>query len=146
MADSPTRFFDPTGQRFGIPTYPWGWVHHFDTDLGTKAQLRKENLSIAGLEVAAQIMWVSARSTRRDGIRTASLYRPSLARKVRPMTPAQERALSRAHLARHTCTECGHIWDFYLPTGNGRMCPDSFGCAASASLAAEFEDLMAVAA
>lgn len=146
MAASPTRFFDPTGDRFGIPTYPWGWSKYFDPDLGTKAQLREQGLSIAGLEVAAQIMWVSARSTRRDGIRTAALYRPSLARKVRPMTVAQQRALNRAHLARHTCTECGQVWDFYLPTGNGRMCPPSFGCAASESLVNAFEDLMAVAA
>lgn len=146
MATSPTRFFDPDGSRYGIPTYPWGWSKHFDTDLGTKAQLREQGLSIAGLEVVAQLMWASNRAGSRNGVRTANLYRPSLARPVRPMTPAQERALNRAHLARHTCTECGHIWDFYLPTGNDRQCPPSFGCAASASLVAEFEDLMAVAA
>lgn len=146
MAASALRFFDPTGNRYGIPTYPWGWVRHFDTDLGTKAQLRKDNLSIAGLEVAAQIMWVSSRSTRRDGTRTANLYRPSLAREVRPLTPAQERALARAHLARHTCTECERVWDVYLPTSNGRMCPPPFGCEEIEAPEAEFERALAVAA
>lgn len=146
MPRSPIRFLDPAGTRLGIPTYPWGWSKHFDPDLGTKAQLRKAGLSIAGLEVVAQLMWASRRAGSRNGVRTANLYRPSLARLVRPLTPAQERALARAHLARHTCTECDRIWDFYLPTGNGRMCPPSFGCAASESLLAEFEDLMAVAA
>ena len=139
-------FLDPTGAKFGVPTFPWGWSHTFDPDLRTKAQLREEGLSIAGLEVAGQLMWRSTRAGSRNGVRTAHLYQRSLARPVRPLTPAQERALTRAHLARHTCAECGRVWDFYLPTGNGRQCPNSFGCAASESLVAEFEDLMAVAA
>lgn len=146
MAPSPTRFLDPDGSRFGIPTYPWGWAQHFDPDLGTKKQLRARGLSIAGLDVVAQLMWVSSRSRRRDGVRTAALYRPSLARPVRPLTPAQERALNRAHLARHTCRDCDRVWDFYLPTSNGRQCPPPAGCAAVESPEREFERLVAVAA
>ena len=146
MATSMHPFLDPAGSRFGVPTFPWGWSHVFDPDLRTKAQLRAEGLSIGGLEVAAQLMWASTRAGSRNGVRTAYLYRRSLARPVRPLTPAQERALNRAHLARHTCTACGHIWDFYLPTSNGGQCPDSFGCAASESLVDAVEDLMAVAA
>lgn len=125
---SPPRFLDLDGSRYGIPTYPWGWAKHYDPDLGTKKQLREQGLSIAGLDVVAQIMWVSSRSTRLDGIRTANLYRPSLARPVRPMTPAQERALARAHMARHTCAECERVWDVYLPTSRGRTCPPPWGC------------------
>lgn len=129
MATSMHPFLDPTGTRFGVPTYPWGWSHTFDPDLRTKAQLREEGLSIAGLEVAAQLMWRSTRAGSRNGVRTAYLYRRSLARPVRPLTPAQERALNRAHLARHTCRGCGRVWDVYLPTSNGRMCPPPAGCA-----------------
>ncbi|WP_211719444.1 RRQRL motif-containing zinc-binding protein [Nocardiopsis sp. MG754419] len=146
MPPAPTRFLDLDGSRFGIPTYPWGWSKHFDPDLGTKAQLRAQGLSIAGLEVAAQLMWASTRSPRRDRVRTANLYRPSLARPVRPMTPAQERALSRAHLARHTCSECGRVWDVYLPTSNGRQCPPPAGCRSFEAPEREFGRSVAVAA
>lgn len=128
MTASPTRFLDPTGDRYGIPTYPWGWSKHFDPDLGTKAQLREAGLSIAGLEVVAQLMWASRRAGSINGVRTASLYRPSLARPVRALTPAQERALARAHLARHICRDCGQLWDFYLPTSNGGCCPPPWRC------------------
>ena len=119
-------YYDPTGSRHGVPTYPWGWAP--TEDLRTKAQLRQEGLSIAGLEVAAQIMWRSRRAGARNGMRTASLYRRSLARPVRPLTPAQERSLARALMARHTCKDCGRLWDFCLPTGNGGMCPGPAGC------------------
>ncbi|WP_201294723.1 MULTISPECIES: RRQRL motif-containing zinc-binding protein [unclassified Nocardiopsis] len=132
-------YYDPTGSRHGLPTYPWGWVG--DPDLRTKAQLRAEGLSIAGLEVAAQIMWRSNRAGNRNGVRTAALYRRSLARPVRPLTPAQERALARAELARHTCRDCGRVWEFCLPTSNDRCCPD--GCA---TFEAPEADALAVAA
>jgi hypothetical protein len=117
-------YYDPTGSRHGVPTYPWGWVP--DPDLRTKAQLRAEGLSTAGLEVAAQIMWRSRRAGHRAGTRTASLYRRSLARPVRPLTPGQQRALARALLARHTCRECGRLWEVCLPTSTGGCCPT--GC------------------
>lgn len=126
MAASPFRFLDTTGARYGIPTYPWGWSKHFDPDLATKAQLRQRGLSIAGLEVVAQLMWASRRAGSIRGVRTAALYRPSLARPVRPLTPAQERSLARALLARHTCRDCERVWEVCLPTGNGGRCPD--GC------------------
>ncbi|MBB5495812.1 RRQRL motif-containing zinc-binding protein [Nocardiopsis metallicus] len=139
------RFLDPAGSRYGVPTYPWGWSAVFDSDLATKSQLRREGLSTAGLEVAAQIMWRSNRAGNRSGVRTAALYRRSLARPVRPLTPAQERALARAHLARHTCTACGRLWDLYLPTGNGRRCPPPFGCE-QIEAPEGFEHVLAVAA
>ncbi len=123
---TPHPFYDPTGSRHGVPTYPWGWAR--DPDLRTKAQLRDEGLSIAGLEVAAQIMWRSTRAGNRNGVRTAALYRRSQARPVRPLTPAQERSLARALLARHTCRDCGRLWEVCLPTGNGGCCPPPWGC------------------
>lgn len=139
-------YLDPTGRKFGVPTFPWGWSAHYDSDLRTKAQLRKEDLSIAGLEVAGQLMWASRRAGNRGGVRTANLYRRSLARPVRPLTPAQERALARAHLARHTCTRCGRLWDVYLPTGNGGQCPPPWGCAETEASEVGFEHALAVAA
>jgi hypothetical protein len=117
---------DPDGSRYGVPTYPWGWSRVFDPDLATKSQLRREGLSIAGLEMAAQLMWASNRAGSVRGVRTAALYRRSQARPVRPLTPRQERALNRALLARHTCRDCERLWPWCLPTGNGGRCPD--GC------------------
>ncbi|WP_017584312.1 RRQRL motif-containing zinc-binding protein [Nocardiopsis valliformis] len=145
MATSNVRFLDPTGAKYGIPTFPWGWSALFNADLRTKAQLRAEGLSIAGLEVAAQLMWRSSRAGNRNGVRTAHLYHRSLARPVRPLTPAQERALARAHLARHTCTRCERVWDVYLPTSNGRQCPPPFGCE-QIEAPEGFEHALAVAA
>nr|WP_281388870.1 RRQRL motif-containing zinc-binding protein [Nocardiopsis algeriensis] len=119
-------FLDLTGERFGVPTFPWGWSRLFDPDLRTKAQLRAEGLSIAGLEVAGQLKWRSNRAGNIGGVRTANLYRRSLARPVRPLSPARERSLARAYLARCTCTSCGELHPYCLPTGNGRRCPQ--GC------------------
>src|SRR5699024_7268849 len=88
-----TRFYDPTGQRFGIPTYPRGLA---PAGLATRTQLRELGLRPGGQEPAAQLAWAtrSRCGGARDGYRIAWLYYIHLARPVRPMTPAKERALA----------------------------------------------------
>ena len=117
-------FHDPEGTRHGIPTYP---RHLAPAGLATRYQLRNLGLRPGGQDPAAQLMWRSRAGGSRDGVRIAWLYYVHLALPVRPMTPAKERALAKAMLARHTCTGCGEIHEYCLPTGNGRMCPT--GCA-----------------
>src|SRR5690625_4858564 len=122
-----TRFYDPFGQRFGIPTYPKNLAPSH-LDLRTRSQLRELGLRPGGQEPVAQIAWASRSGGSRDGVRVAYLYHTHLARPVRPMTPARERALARAHLARHTCRDCGELHPYCLPTSLGGTCPPGTGC------------------
>ena len=130
-----SRFWDPTGEKYGIPTYP---RHLAPVGLATRSQLRTLGLRPGGQEPAAQLAWRtrSRCGGARDGYRVAWLYYVHLARPVRPMTPAKERALARAYLARCTCTECGLLHEYCLPTSLGRVCPPGTGCATGADLAA----------
>ena len=130
-----TRFYDPTGQRFGIPTYPRGLA---PAGLATRSQLRELGLRPGGQEPAAQLAWAtrSRCGGAREGYRIAWLYYIHLARPVRPMTPARERALAKALLARHTCRTCGELHEYCLPTSLGRTCPPGTGCAVDVRLAA----------
>lgn len=116
-------FYDPAGRRYGVPTWPWGMA---PAGLATRTQLRSRGLRPGGQEIAAQVRW----RTRSGRVRTAHLYRAELALPVRPMTPARERALARAMLARHTCRSCGELHDYCLPTSLGGTCPPGTGCAA----------------
>ncbi|GAA1108302.1 RRQRL motif-containing zinc-binding protein [Kitasatospora arboriphila] len=89
---------DPDGRHHGgLPTYPWRWAP--PGDLATRRQLRAEGLRPAGQAPAAQVVC-------RRGKRIAYLYRRSLARPVRLMTPARAAALERAMAARQTCPVC----------------------------------------
>ena len=74
--------FDPAGERFGIPTYPWRMA---PDGYATRRQLRTRGLRPGGQTVAGQIL----RPRRRRPPLTAYLYRVDLARPVRPMTPAR---------------------------------------------------------
>ncbi|MBB4929188.1 hypothetical protein F4561_005610 [Lipingzhangella halophila] len=119
---SPARFLDPTGQRYGIPTYPWGWAFTFDADLATRTQLAALGLRPNGQEAAAQLMWRSRRAGH-SGVRTALLYRISRAKPKRPMTPGRERAVALALRARRTCPTCGLVFNYCIPTSLGQ-CPN----------------------
>ncbi|WP_431680139.1 RRQRL motif-containing zinc-binding protein [Kitasatospora sp. KL5] len=107
------RFWDPHGERFGLPTYPWRMAP--DGYL-TRRQLRRRGLRPGGQPVAAQILW---RSRRTNGMRAAHLYRTCLAKPVRPMTPARAAALAAANRARRTCPVCGRDAGYVLPTHLG---------------------------
>ncbi|TQE38127.1 RRQRL motif-containing zinc-binding protein [Streptomyces ipomoeae] len=100
--------FDPTGERFGIPTYPWRYA---PDDLATRRQLRVRGLRPGGQDIAAQIL----RPRRRREPLTAYLYRVDLARPVRPMTPARWAALAKANAARRRCPECGRDAGYVIP-------------------------------
>ncbi|MET9176741.1 RRQRL motif-containing zinc-binding protein [Kitasatospora aureofaciens] len=122
------RFWDPQGERFGgIPTYPWQMA---PADLLTRRQLRARGLRPGGQDVVAQIMWRSRRST--SGVRVAYLYRPDLAKPVRPMTEGRHRALAAALAARRTCPACGRDAGYVLPAHLGVCLP----CADAMDLAA----------
>lgn len=100
--------FDPDGERFGIPTYPWRYA---PDDLATRRQLRVRGLRPGGQEIAAQIL----RPRRRGEPLTAYLYLVDLARPVRPMTPARWAALAKANAARRRCPECGRDAGYVIP-------------------------------
>ncbi|MDU8996226.1 RRQRL motif-containing zinc-binding protein [Streptomyces mirabilis] len=104
--------FDPTGERFGIPTYPW---RHAPDDLATRRQLRIRGLRPGGQEVAAQLF----RPRRRREPLTAYLYRVDLALPVRPMTPGMWRAHAAMMRARRRCPECGRDAGYVIPTSLG---------------------------
>ncbi|MEU1627360.1 RRQRL motif-containing zinc-binding protein [Streptomyces sp. NPDC020096] len=106
--------FDPAGERFGIPTYPWRCA---PDDLATRRQLRSRGLRPGGQDVAAQIL----RPRRRREPLTAYLYRVDLARPVRPMTPGRRAALIKANTARRTCPRCRRDAGYTIPTSLG-MC------------------------
>jgi hypothetical protein len=106
--------FDPAGERFGIPTYPWRYA---PDDLATRRQLRIRGLRPGGQDIAAQIL----RPRRRREPLTAYLYRVDLARPVRPMTPARWAALAKANAARRRCPECDRDAGYVIPPTLG-MC------------------------
>ncbi|MEV6488553.1 RRQRL motif-containing zinc-binding protein [Actinoplanes sp. NPDC051633] len=98
-------FYDPAGQRFGIPTYPFG----FGPDgLLTRRQLRDKGLRPGGQTVAAQLMW-------RRGQRVAYLYRIDLAKPKRTATTAQLAALDKANRAKRVCPVCDRLKPYQIP-------------------------------
>lgn len=99
------RFDDPTGARFGVPTFNY---RHAPRGLATRRQLAAKGLTPGRQGIAAQILW-------RRGRRRAFLYREDLARPKREATPAQMRAIMRAWVALSTCPTCGREFDHYIP-------------------------------
>jgi hypothetical protein len=114
--EDPMVFYDPTGERYGIPTYPFKFA---PDGLATVRQLRAEGLRPGGQTVVAQLMW-------RRGKRHAYLYRIDLAKPKRQATPAQLAALDKALLARRTCGDCGQLKPYYIPRRTG-ACLDCTG-------------------
>jgi hypothetical protein len=104
-----SKFFDPTGSRYGFPTFPY---QSAPTGLATRRQLRADGLRPAGQPVIAQILW-------RGGKRVAFLYRRDLAAPKRTATPAQRDAIAKALTARRTCNVCGSVRDYYIPRRTG---------------------------
>jgi hypothetical protein len=117
MSTAYAEVYDPTGQRHGIPTYPWKWAPE---GLATRRQLRAEGLRPGGQEPAAQVMRLRRRG--REPL-VAYLYRTDLAKPVRPMTPGKWAALAAAMRARRTCPECRRDCGFCISTSLGMCWP-----------------------
>jgi len=116
------RFYDPTGSRYGIPTYPWRMA---PDGLATKRQLAARGLRPGGAAVAAQVMW-----QQRRGVGVAYLYQVAEAKPKRTPTAGNLRAVAAMLAARSTCQVCRLTFDYCLPVG--RVClhcaePDRYG-------------------
>ncbi len=114
------EFYDPDGDRFGLPTYPYHWA---PTELATRRQLRAAGLHPGRQPIAGQILW-----RRRKQQRVAYLYDIAKAKAKRPLSPAQLAAVARALLARRTCTTCEQVKPYYIPRRYGE-CLDCAGVA-----------------
>ncbi|MFG1976449.1 RRQRL motif-containing zinc-binding protein [Nonomuraea fuscirosea] len=107
-----TRFWDPSGRRYGIPTYP---RKKTPTHLRTLRQLAAEGLRPGGQEPQAQVLWCS-RVPGPPRVRAEYLYDVRLALPKR--TPSRRTRATRANA--RTCTEClGHNLPLHLG-----VCPD----------------------
>jgi hypothetical protein len=102
-------FYDPTGARYGRPTYPYRMA---PTDLATTRQLLARGLRPGRQPVAAQILW-------RKGKRVAFLYRIDAAQPKLTPTAAQLAALAKAMTKRRTCPTCDQVKPYCIPTRYG---------------------------
>lgn len=109
------RFDDPTGQRYGIPTFNF---RSAPTGLATRRQLTTAGLRPGGQQPCAQILW-------RRGQRVAYLYDINKALPKRKATAAQLVALQKALRARRICRTCGNEKNYYIPLRYG----ECLGCA-----------------
>lgn len=109
---TPADCFDPTGERFGIPTYPWRCA---PDGYATRRQLRARNLRPGGQVIAAQAL----RPRRRREPLTAYLYRVDLARPVRPMSEAMWLAHGAMMRARRRCPDCQQDAGYVIPISLG---------------------------
>jgi hypothetical protein len=105
------EFYDPTGSRYGFPTFPF---HYAPDTLATRRQLRAEGLCPNGYDPVAQILWRHRRQ-----VRIAHLYRRDLAAPKRIATPAQLAVIAKMLRARRTCRHCGQLRDYYIPRSTG---------------------------
>ncbi|MGW4421927.1 RRQRL motif-containing zinc-binding protein [Streptosporangium sp. NPDC004631] len=116
------RFWDPTGAKYGIPTYPWRMS---PAHLLTLRQLAAAGLRPGGQGVQAQILWASRRHGA-PGVRVAYLYDVRFALPKRTATARQLEALAKANAARRTCPTCGRDAGYVLPRHLG-TCLDCNG-------------------
>jgi hypothetical protein len=118
---------DPSGELYGLPTYPWRCA---PDGLATRRQLAERGLRPAGQAPAAQVM---RRRHGKAGVRrgplVAYLYRVDLAATKRPVTPAMRAALAAALRARQTCGSCTRHVGYVPPAYTGRRCWDCAGLA-----------------
>ncbi len=105
------EFYDPTGSRYGFPTFPYRYAPE---GLATRRQLRTLGLRPDGHDPVAQILW-----RHRTQVRTAYLYSLDLTRPKRAATPAQLAAVAKALTARRTCRHCGITRPYYIPRSTG---------------------------
>lgn len=102
-------YYDPTGTRYGLPTYPY---RSAPEGYATVRQLRALGLRPGGQEPSAKILW-------RRGLRVAYLYKTDLAKPKRTATPSQLAAIGKALRARRTCPTCHEVKWYYIPRRYG---------------------------
>jgi hypothetical protein len=119
MPATDLRLLDPTGERFGIPTYPWG-AQLAPGHLLTRRQLRDLDRSIGGQEPAAQLLAPRCGG----GFSVAFLYDIALSKPKRTVTRAVLDSVAGALAARRTCGECGRDTGYDLGRRRGRVCMD----------------------
>ena len=122
MARYRSAYYDPAGERYGVPTYPWRMA---PAGLATRRQLAADGLRPGGQPIAAQVMRRSRR--RPSGAAVAYLYRIEAAKPKRPATPAQLAALERALAARRRCPACGTDAGYVLARRLGTCTPCADG-------------------
>ncbi|SDD94768.1 RRQRL motif-containing zinc-binding protein [Actinokineospora iranica] len=114
----------------GLPTFGF---RDAPAGLVTRRQLRAAGLCPGGRGYVAQLKW-------RGGRRWAALYLLEAAVPSPGSTTPQLVALWKANRALRTCRDCGRVFDFRLPTSNGRRCwdcdqdPDEFPAPVSAGV------------
>lgn len=104
--------YDPTGERFGIPTFPWKLA---PDGYATRRQLRARHLRPGGQDIAAQLM----RPRKERGPLIAYLYRVRLAARVRPMTAGRWRSHEAMMRARRRCPGCRRDAGYDIPATLG---------------------------
>lgn len=114
MSTAFSKCYDPSGIRFGVPTFPWRFA---PDGYATRRQLRDRGLRPGGQPIAAQVM--RCHRGRKSGVQVAYLYRVDRARPVRPMTSRKWGALALAMLARRTCPQCQLDAGYVIPTSLG---------------------------
>jgi hypothetical protein len=112
-------FHDPSGARYGLPTYLWRCA---PDGLATRRQLMELGLRPGGQPIAGQVMWRG-----RGGVRVAYLYRLDLAKPKRSASAAQLVALDAAMAARRTCSSCGQVRPYCIPRSLGECGPCASG-------------------
>lgn len=115
------KCWDPTGARFGVPTYPWKYAPE---GMATRRQLRARGLRPGGQPIQAQVMRRSRRHP--GGVSVAYLYRLDQAAPVRPMTSRKWGALALAMLARRTCPNCRLDAGYCIPRCLGVCIPCAY--------------------
>ncbi|GAB7049520.1 RRQRL motif-containing zinc-binding protein [Catenuloplanes indicus] len=118
MARTRAAFHDPTGARYGIPTF---WWRGAPDGYATRRQLRQRGLCPGGQPVAAQVLWAGV-----GGTRAAYLYRLDLARPKRTASPAVLAALAAAMRARKTCPTCRTVRPYVISRSLGECVPCAY--------------------
>lgn len=117
MPATDLRLLDPTGERFGLPTYPWG-ARLAPENLLTRRQLRELERSTGGQEPVAQLL-----APRRGGYSVAYLYDVAASRPKRTVSEAVLASVQGALRARRTCPQCLRDCGYYLRRAIG-VCMD----------------------
>lgn len=120
-------FLDPTGARYGLPTFP---LRMAPAGLATRRQLTARGLRPGGQQPVAQLMY---RRYRRTCV--AALYDIAHAVPKRAPSPRLLASLDRAMAARRTCPTCHQLRGYCIPLSLGECldCAESWAARTAAA-------------